>query len=572
MQSYISLFGRGLLSSLRRRSVLQDARLSRFSPFVSSTVNSNLTRTKNRFLYTIKEVDTSYDLVIIGSGPAAQKCAVDSAKRGKKVAVIDKSQFMGGVCVHTGTIPSKTFREAVLHLTGYKHRGFYGRSHFMSQRKITMDDIIQRVRKVEDRETEIVNHQLKRNGIQLISGTARFLGISDESQQKGKINIAVLLTDDSKKDQGAYRHIDADTLKTVISADKVMIAVGTRPVRPANIHFDSKRVFDSDQLLWHNFEKVPKSVVVIGAGVIGIEYASMFNVLPSTNVTIVDPRDTLLGFADRSISEGLMFSMRQNGARFIMGDTVDKIESLEDRAIVHLASGKRVAGDIILYAMGRSGNTDTLNLDTVGIDADKRGLLQVNSFYQTTNPNIYATGDCIGYPALASTSMEQGRRASCHMWDDVEHMFINSDTKDLEDASEVKSVMSQTGFLGRTSEQLFPFGIYTIPEISMLGKTEEQLTKEKIPYEVGVAPYNETAKGQMLGGADGFLKVIYSPVDLKLLGVHAIGEGATEIVHIGQVILSAGGTMKDLRDTVFNYPTLAEVYNLAAENGLRNLP
>ncbi|GAB5035334.1 soluble pyridine nucleotide transhydrogenase [Nannochloropsis oceanica] len=440
-----------------------------------------------------------YDLIVIGSGPAAQKCAIDSVKRGNRVAMIDKNSQIGGACVHTGTIPSKTFREAVLHLTGYRHQGFYGKSAFMSSRRASMNEILQRVQKVEDMEAEVVRHQMRRNGVHLVTGTARFV---EHGPNEKHIKLAVLLTDPEQERKGIYKHRDASLPKTLLTAEKVMVACGTRPVRQEGTIFDGKRVFDSDQLLWGGIDRVPRSFIVVGAGVIGIEYASMINVLPGTNVTIIDPRSQLLGFADREVVDALQYSMRHYGARFIMGENVEKIETLPDRAVVHLASGKRIAAEGVLYAMGRQGNTDTLNIDAAGITSDKRGLLEVNSVYQTTNPNIYAAGDCIGYPALASTSMEQGRRASCHMWGDYESIPEHSTAEDHGEA--VKSVLQQGGFLGRDTEQLFPYGIYTIPEISMIGKTEEQLTAEKIPYEVGLANYKELAKGQMLGGWTAF--------------------------------------------------------------------
>lgn len=513
-----------------------------------------------------------FDLIVVGSGPAAQKCAIDTVKRGKRVALVDKQAMMGGACVHTGTIPSKTFREAVLHITGWRHQGFFGKSYFAKSRGTSFGDILNRVHKVEDGEAEISRYQLSRNGVFIMSGTARFAGEAD-----GKVQISVNAT--TKLDQvdnthatSAYRHKNAKITKTVISADKVLIACGTRPARLPNVKFDGVKVFDSDQLLYGDIKHLPRQLVVVGAGVIGIEYASMINAMPGTNVTIIDPRDKVLNFADKEVVDSLMYSMRQQGARFLLGESLKEIINKPDEkgCVVVLSSGKRIACDGCLYAMGRQGNSDTLDLDVVHLEPDKRGLLQVNDFYQTEHPNIYAAGDCIGYPALASTSMEQGRRASCHMWGDYDHITVSED--ELRSSSaEVQSVMTADGFLGRHSEQLFPYGIYTIPEISMIGKSEEQLTAEKIAYEVGMVRYRELAKGQMLGGMDGFLKIIFSPDDYKILGVHAFGEGATEIVHIGQVIMTCGGDIRYFRDAVFNYPTLAEAYTVAAQNGLRKL-
>lgn len=530
-------------------------------------------------------VNAHFDLLIVGSGPAAQKCAVDSAKRGKRVAVVDKHAMHGGVCVHTGTIPSKTFREAILHLTGYRHQGFYGKAYL---RRIGVKEIMDRVLKVETGETDVVRDQLNRNNITIITGTARFL---DNDPVTGKTRVAVLRTmeDAPFEATSASRHFATGTPKAVISADKFLVACGTRPLRRSGIPFDGIRVFDSDQLLWGGVKEVPKNMIVMGAGVIGMEYASMMNIIPGSQVTVIDKRNDILSFADKEVTEALLFSMRARGARFLLGETVTRVEVIDDRVVCHLASGKKVGGDGLLYCMGRQGNTDTLGLECVGVNPDDRGLLQVNDFYQTTAPHIYAAGDCIGYPALASTSMEQGRRASCHMWDGEEglghvhhlqdHGVSGEDGADGitgggpiipsdPDASKVKSVMSG-GFLGRSSEQMFPYGIYTIPEISMIGKTEQQLTAEKVSYEVGEAQFSEVAKGQMLGGTDGFLKLLFCPTTLKLLGVHAFGEGATEIVHIGQVVMALGGTIEYFKNAVFNYPTFAEAYTLAAHDGLR---
>ncbi|CAM9858222.1 unnamed protein product, partial [Discosporangium mesarthrocarpum] len=304
--------------------------------------------------------------------------------------------------------------------------------------------------------------------------------------------------------------------------------------------FDGITVFDSDQLLWGGVTKVPRDLIVVGAGVIGMEYACMINVIPGSSVSVVDPRDQVLPFADRDVVQSLEYSMRQKGARFLLNEKISSVEVVtgdrdaEDskKVIAHLESGKRLMGDALLYTMGRQGNTDSLDLSNVSLSADSRGLLEVNDFYQTTNGNIYACGDVIGYPALASTSMEQARRAAQHMWG--RDLILDEGNGGAEEHERVKSD-SDGGFLGRESEQLFPYGIYTIPEISMIGKTEAQLTAEGVSYEVGIADYQELAKGQMLGGADGFLKLLFDTETLKLLGVHAIGDGATEIIHIGQV-------------------------------------
>ncbi|CAK4072987.1 unnamed protein product [Aphanomyces euteiches] len=500
-----------------------------------------------------------FDLVVIGSGPAGQKCAIDSAKHGRKVAIIDKKDMHGGVCVHTGTIPSKTFREAILHLTAHRHKGFYGNAYSASPagKRLGLDEILDRVKKVEEAETDLTRNQLTRNGIVLINGTARFLPTED------KKTIAVLSNDSYVEKTDAQRHSDANICKRVLTADKILISCGTRPARRPDLEYDGRLIFDSDQLLWGGVDIVPKRLIVVGAGVIGMEYASMISIIPGTQVTVIDGRKEILDVADKEVSDALCHYMRQRGARFLTEETIVKVETRDDsEVIVHLTSGKTIVGDALLYTQGRQGNVAGLDLEAVGLSANKRGVLEVNNNFQTAVPHIYAAGDCIGYPALASTSMEQGRLASVHMRTSEPTNKLRPDAED-HDPAHPRTRMR--------SGEVFPFGIYTVPEISMVGKSEQQLTKENIPYEVGIARYEELAKGQMLGGMPGFLKLIFCPTTLKLLGVHAIGEGATEIIHIGQVVMSTGGTMDYFRNAVFNYPTLAEAYRVAGLNGLRKV-
>ncbi|KAG6975292.1 hypothetical protein JG688_00002550 [Phytophthora aleatoria] len=508
---------------------------------------------------TLRELRASehFDLIVIGSGPAGQKCAIDSAKHGKSVAIIDKRDMLGGVCVHTGTVPSKTFREAAMHLTGYRHKAFYNGQAGPSKR-FGVEDILQRVRKVEDAETDITRHQLLRNGVQLINGTARFL-------PGNKSMVAVLSNESYETATDAKRHTSADICKRVLTADKFLVCVGTRPARRPDIPFDGETIFDSDQLLWGKVESVPRRLIIVGAGVVGMEYASMMTIIPGTDVTVIDGRQEILNMADKQVSEALCYSMAQTGTRFLTGETIKSVEkSPKGEVFVHLESGKTVVGDGLLYTVGRQGNVEGLDLEAVGLSPDKRGRIKVDNNFQTAVPHIYAAGDIIGFPGLASTSMEQGRLASVHMrtskpLNDLEL----SDDKKMDDPDRVRTRMR--------SGEVFPFGIYTVPEISMVGKNEQQLTKEQVPYEVGVARYEELARGQMLGGVPGFLKIIFCPDTLKILGVHAIGEGATEIIHIGQVVMSTGGTLEYFRNAVFNYPTLAEAYRVAALNGLRKI-
>ena len=349
--------------------------------------------------------------------------------------------------------------------------------------------------------------------------------------------------------EGDARFLDAHTLEVkseegsqLVRGQHVLIACGTRPAHSAEIPIDGKRIFDSDQV--HCLEEIPRDLIVVGAGIIGLEYASMFAAL-GVKVTLLDQRPILLDFVDREIVESLCFQLRQLGTVFRLGEKVVSVgfDEERDRVFAKLASGKNVHGQGLLYTIGRQANGDLLNLEAAGLSAEGRGKLSVNEHFQTTVPHIYAAGDVIGFPALASTSMEQGRLASCHMF----------------------------GKPGKMPPNLIPYGIYTIPEISMVGQTEEQLTKENINYEVGLARYAELAKGQMLGDDQGLLKLIFDPDSLKLLGVHAIGDRAAEIIHIGQVVLTLGASIEYFRDAVFNYPTLAEAYKVAALDGLNKL-
>eukprot|EP01135_Chromosphaera_perkinsii_P007333 Nk52_evm2s785 gene=Nk52_evmTU2s785 len=478
-----------------------------------------------------------FDLIVLGSGPAAQKCAIDAAKRYKKVALVDGSRDLGGVCVHTGTIPSKTFREAVLHLTGYRHQGFYGKA-YQPVSKFSVEDILYRVGLVVERETNVIRDQLRRNGIVIVDGKARFV-----DEHKIVVNMKNFGNNENENIDPKF----AGESEVVYSADHFLIGVGTRPARRDDMDFDARTIFDSDQILQTDWQ-IPRDLVVVGSGVIGMEYASMINVIPGSRVTVIDERPSILPFADREVIDTLCYNMRQQGARFLLNEKLKSVQKEtnaggKEKLCVQLESGKRVYCEALLYAVGRQGNTDGMDVEKAGLKPNKRGLLSVNENFQTSVPHIYAAGDCVGFPALASTSMEQGRLASCHMW----------------------------GFDQIHKPEFFPYGIYTIPEVSMVGKSEEQLTEEKVAYEVGISRYEELAKGQMLGGGLGFLKLLFCPDSLKLLGVHAIGEGATEIIHIGQTILSLGGTVDYFRESVFNYPTLAEAYRVAALNGLQKV-
>jgi len=458
-----------------------------------------------------------YDLVVIGSGPAGQKGAICGAKLRKKVAIIEKKRSIGGVCVNTGTIPSKTFREAVLYLSGLRQRTFYGRSYAVKD-QISMQDLILRADAVMAREIEVIKAQLRRNQVTVLEGTAHFLDP----------NSVEITTEEGSQ---------------IVRASHFLISCGTRPAHSDGIPVDGQRIFDSDQV--HGLQELPRELIVVGAGIIGLEYASMFAAL-GVRVTLLDQRPILLDFADREIVESLAFQLRQLGTVFRLGEKVVQVgfeNDGRDRVFAKLESGKTVHGQALLYAVGRQANSDQLNLPAAGISSDDRGKLKVNENFQTNVPHIYAAGDVIGFPALASTSMEQGRLAGLHMF----------------------------GKPGKICSNLVPYGIYTVPEISMVGYTEEYLTQQKIPYEVGLARYAELAKGQMLGDEQGLLKILFDPTSLKILGVHAIGERAAEIIHIGQSVMALNGTIEYFRDTIFNYPTLAEAYKVAALDGLNKL-
>lgn len=449
-----------------------------------------------------------YDLLVIGSGPGGQRAAVAAAKLGRRVAVADRPDMIGGVCINTGTIPSKTTREAVLYLTGLTQRDLYGQSYRLKE-EITVADLAARTQHVVGRETDVIRNQLTRNRITLLAGTGRF---TDEH--------TVVVRDVTGRDRA-------------VTADRIVIATGTRPARPASVEFDDRTVVDSDSIL--NLDKVPRSMVIVGAGVIGVEYASMFAAL-GTKVTVVEQRERMLEFCDAEVVESLKYHLRDLAVAFRFGETVASVESRPKGTITVLESGKKIPADTVMYSAGRQGLTDELDLGKAGLSADRRGRITVDEHYRTSVPHIYAVGDVIGFPALAATSMEQGRAAAHHACDEPVHPM----------------------------HHLQPIGIYTIPEISFVGRTEDQLTDDRVPFEVGISRYRELARGQIIGDSHGMLKLLVSPEDRTLLGVHVFGTGATEIIHIGQAVMGCGGTVDYLVDAVFNYPTLAESYKVAA--------
>ncbi|MEH0349514.1 Si-specific NAD(P)(+) transhydrogenase [Rhodococcus qingshengii] len=450
-----------------------------------------------------------YDLVVIGSGPGGQKAAIAAAKLGKRVAMVEKGNMLGGVCVNTGTIPSKTLREAVLYLTGMNQRELYGASYRVKE-NITPADLLARTQHVITKEIEVVRSQLLRNRVELLVGVGSFV---DEH--------TILVEDSSRGD------------KMTITAKFVVIATGTLPARPAGVSFDSHRVLDSDGIL--DLTSIPTTMVVVGAGVIGIEYASMFAAL-GTKVTVVEKRTSMLDFCDPEVIESLRFHLRDLAVTFRFGGEVTAVDVGANGTLTTLRSGKQIPAETVMYSAGRQGLTAPLALENAGLEADERGRIYVDDNFRTKVEHIYAVGDVIGFPALAATSMDQGRLAAYHAFDEP----------------------------GAKLMDLQPIGIYSIPEVSYVGATEVDLTKESVPYEVGVSRYRELARGQIAGDTYGMLKILVSTDDLKLLGVHIFGSGATDLVHIGQAVMGCGGTVEYLVDAVFNYPTLSEAYKVAA--------
>lgn len=458
-----------------------------------------------------------YDLVVIGSGPAGHSAAVQAARLRKRVAIIECGDMVGGVCVNTGTIPSKTLREALIYLSGYREHLIYGISYTVKQ-KITMKDLLTRVDPVVRHEIDVMRHQLLRNGVDLKMALGSFIDP----------HTVQLTSDDGHS-------------KSTITAQTILIATGSQATRDGHIPFDGRCVFASDDIL--ALDELPRTLAVVGAGVIGCEYASMFAAL-GVKVTLVDKRNRLLPFVDGEIVEALSYHLRENRVTVRLGEEVSGIKLYDDGrpqpVEIILASGKHIITDKALYSIGRSGAVKLLNLEAAGIKADERGRIKVNEFCQTEVPNIYAAGDVIGFPALAATSMEQGRVAVAHAFD--------TDFKD------------GIGY--------FPYGIYTVPEVSFIGRTEEELTAEGIPYEIGKARYREIARGQIIGDETGMLKLIFHSDTRELLGVHIIGEGACELVHVGAAVMTLGGKLDYFLKAVFNFPTLAQCYKVAALDGI----
>ncbi len=461
-----------------------------------------------------------YDLVVLGSGPAGRRAAVQAAKLGKSVLVVDDRARVGGVSVHTGTIPSKTLRETVLNLSGWRERGFYGQSYRVKQ-DVCAADLTARLGKTLEHEIAVLEHQFARNGVKTMVGTARFVDPH---------RIAVL------------HRVGEREIEEEVAADKVLIAVGTLPYRPSNIPFNGTNVLDSDDFIQN--PRVPRSLTVVGAGVIGLEYATIFSAL-DVPVTLIEPRDKLLEFMDDEIIDHLVHLMRDRGMQLRLSSEIAQVRFAPDGSpVCMLKDGRQVASEVVLFTAGRTGATAALNLAACGLEADSRGRLTADPVtYQTAVPHIYAAGDVIGFPSLASTSLEQGRTAACHAF----------------------------GATPPTPDQCYPLGIYAVPEMSSVGMTEEDVRAKGIAYECGIARFSETSRGQIMGISSGMLKLIVDIATQKVLGVHIIGEGATELIHIGQAVINLGGGVDYFVDNSFNYPTLAEAYKVAALNAWNRL-
>ncbi|MCB0339510.1 MAG: Si-specific NAD(P)(+) transhydrogenase [Bdellovibrionales bacterium] len=460
-------------------------------------------------------LEYEYDLVAIGCGPGGQKAVIQAAKLGKKAAIVDTNPLVGGVCLHTGTIPSKSFREAIVHLSGVRERSHYGTAYRVKE-QISMEDLTSRCDGIIGDIEQTIRAQFIRNNAEFING---FGTIIDPHHVRVK----------------------SGSTEKVLSTRYIVIATGTSPWHPPGFDFDGEVIHDSDSIL--RMKNIPKTLTVVGGGVIGCEYGSMFATL-GTKVTIVEARDGILSFLDRELVDTLVFTLRQQKATVLTNEKVVRCARAPDgRAVTFLESGKRIVSEALLVSAGRTGNVSGMGLDKIGVEADSRGKVKVNEHFQTSIENIYAVGDIIGFPSLASTSLEQGRRAACHAF----------------------------GLYDKVMELPLPFGIYAIPEIGMVGKTEAELSAAKIPYEVGIGRFGEVERGKIIGDDSGVLKLLFHRSTLQLLGVHIIGENATELVHIGQTVMGLQGGIDFLVQSVFNYPTLAQCYKVAALDGLNKI-
>ncbi len=454
-------------------------------------------------------------MIVIGSGPAGEKAAIQGAKLRKKVAVIEARGVIGGVCVHTGTLPSKTLRETVLYLAGIKQRSVYGVVCSLKS-NVTVGELMYRTKHVIQNELDVIQNQLSRNGITVLGGRGRIKSPNEVELQ-----------------------INSETVRT-LEAESIILCPGSRPYRDPNIYFDDTHIFDGETIL--NLNRIPRTMTIVGGGVIGCEYACIFAHL-GVKLNLLESKDRLLPFLDHEISDTLTYLMRKNRIKVILEDRMATLKVVEDQVHLTTQSDRTIISDTILLAMGRVGNTTNLGLEEVGIKTNKRKMIEVDENFYTGVAKIYAVGDVIGFPSLASVSMDQGRLAALHSF----------------------------GVPGSTLNTLLPYGIYTIPEVSIVGETEESLSKKGIPYETGIARFYELARGQISGDHDGVLKLVFCPKTKKLLGVHIIGDRAADMIHIGQAVISFGGTIDYFVETVFNFPTMSEAYKTAALSGLNAL-
>ncbi|KIC10610.1 pyridine nucleotide-disulfide oxidoreductase [Leisingera sp. ANG-M1] len=458
-----------------------------------------------------------YDLIIIGSGPSGRAAAIQAGKLHRRVLVIDRKDRLGGVSVHTGTIPSKTLRETVLNLSGWRERSFYGRSYRVKD-DILAEDLKARLHKTLDHEVDVLEHQFNRNHVDTLLGLAKFVGPNE-------VEVATEAGETTR-----------------LTAEKFLISTGTKTYRPDYVPFNGSTIVDGDEFL--EMAEIPRSLVVIGAGVIGVEYATMFSAL-DVRVTLIEPRETFLDFIDKTLIQEFTHQIRENGVDLRLGSAVENIEDAGEHVEVTLANGRHVRAEMLLFAAGRMGATGALNLEATGLKTDHRGRLSVDrKTYQTEVPHIYATGDVIGHPSLASTSLQQGRVAACHALD--------------------TPTMPESPW--------YPYGIYSVPEMSTCGMSEEELKERGIPYEVGEARFRETSRGHIMGLEHGMLKMLLSLKTRRVLGVQIVGEGATELIHIGQAVMNLQGTVDYFVQNTFNYPTLAEAYKVAGLDAFNRMP
>ncbi len=458
-----------------------------------------------------------YDLIVIGSGPSGRSAAIQAGKLKRRVLVIDRKDRLGGVSVHTGTIPSKTLRETVLNLSGWRERSFYGRSYRVKE-DIQADDLKGRLHKTLDHEVDVLEHQFNRNHVDTLHGLASFKDANTVEVETEAGDV------------------------TTLSADNFLISTGTETYRPDYVPFNGTTIVDSDEFL--ELAKIPRSLVVVGAGVIGVEYATMFSAL-DVRVTLIEPRESFLDFVDQMTIREFTYQIRENGVDLRLGSAIEKIEDAGEHVEVTMANGRHVRSEMLLFAAGRMGATTRLNLEAIGVETDHRGRIDVDrKTYQTSVPHIYAAGDVIGHPSLASTSIQQGRVAACH-------------------ALEVPTL---------EESPWYPYGIYSVPEISTCGMSEEEMQERGIPYEVGIARFRETSRGHIMGLEHGMLKMLFSLKTRRVLGVQIVGEGATELIHIAQAVLNLKGTVDYFVQNTFNYPTLAEAYKIAGLDAFNRMP